>query len=103
MKKVFLIKIFAGGLFIFLCPIITRANNHHPGFEVPTGYALAAVPVTDTLPPPANTGNDKPADKVIKEVPKSHNQPVPVAVTVQVKPFIIVKPKMIKPVIKVLH
>lgn len=69
---------------------------------------------SDTIPPPYQVKstvvtNDQPTGdvKTIKVVPKARRQPVPVPVTVEIKPIKIIKPKIIKPiirpVIKVLH
>ena len=56
----------------------------------PLHFKMEVIFATDTLPPP-----------VVKEVPKSHNQPIPVKIGV--KPINIVKPKIIKPAIKIIH
>lgn len=67
---------------------------------------LLSLPV-DTIPAPgkmpeAKTGNG-PTVTTIKEVPKAKKQVAPVAVPVQVKvkPIKIIKPKIIRPVIKI--
>jgi len=61
----------------------------------------------DTIPPPSHEKNtvvkkDQPTDEVktIKVVPKARKQAVPVPVTIEIKPVKIIKPKIIKPVIK---
>lgn len=61
--------------------------------------------VADTVPAsrPAENTPAKPVEEIIKEVPKARKQTVPVPVVVQVKPIPVIKPKIIKPVIKVLH
>lgn len=63
--------------------------------------------ICDSLPPnktaPENTAEDK-QPAVIKEVPKSKKQPVPFSVSPTVKtikPIKVVKPKIIKPTIKI--
>jgi hypothetical protein len=59
---------------------------------------------TDSLPPKTKNGdnaNDKPVEKIIKAVPKARKQAVPIPVVVPVNPIKIVKPKIVKPVIKV--
>lgn len=67
----------------------------------------------DTIPPPPkkNTENskdpqvkdDQPVAKVIKVIPKARRQPIPLPVKVNVKPVKIIKPTIIRPLIKVLH
>lgn len=66
--------------------------------------------ITDTLPSPvkpaeaasAKPVTEKPVATVIKEVPKARKVAVPKPVTVKVKPVKIIKPTIIKPVLKVL-
>ncbi len=54
------------------------------------GFNTTILLVTDTVPP-----------AIIKEVPKSRKQPVPVKI--EVKPIPVIKPKIIKPVIKIIR
>jgi hypothetical protein len=63
--------------------------------------------VCDSLPPnktvPENTAENK-QPAVIKEVPKSKKQPVPISISPAVKtikPIKVIKPKIIKPTIKI--
>ncbi len=61
---------------------------------------------SDTLPPPAKntvSTTDKPVQDILKVVPKARKQPVPIPVNVKVNPIKIIKPKIIKPIIRVLH
>jgi hypothetical protein len=61
---------------------------------------------TDTLPPKVSgpdKADNKPVEAIIKVVPKARKQVVPIPVSIPVKPPVIIKPKIIKPVIKILH
>jgi hypothetical protein len=57
-----------------------------------------------TLPGKKGTGkiDEKPDNNIIKVVPKARRQPIPLPM-VKVNPVKIIKPKIIRPVIKVLH
>jgi hypothetical protein len=46
--------------------------------------------------------DEKPGNNIIKVVPKARRQPIPLPM-VKVNPVKIIKPKIIRPVIKVLH
>lgn len=79
-------------------------------YRVENVYKLPA-PIIDTLPAPAKpaetpagkpAASEKPVTAVIKEVPKARKVAVPRPVTVKVKGLKVVKPKIIKPVLKVL-
>ena len=70
------------------------------------GICLAVMPgdQTDTLPPKMKSddkADNKPVEKIIKAVPKARKQAVPVPVVIPVNPIKIVKPIIVKPVIKV--
>ena len=52
---------------------------------------------------PTESMTTKPADDIIKTVPKVRRQAVPIPVNVQIKPPVIITPKIIKPVIRILH
>ncbi len=61
--------------------------------------------IADTIPPVNKTTekiDQKRDDDIIKVVPKARRQPIPLPV-VKIEPVKIIKPKIIKPVIKVLH
>jgi hypothetical protein len=65
----------------------------------------AAKPAEATTGNPAKEGKpmtEKPVAIVIKEVPKARKVAVPRQVNIKVKPVKVVKPKLIKPVLKVL-
>ena len=85
---------------------MTRANDGGPVRVLKFNHRMVLPLVSDTVPPPATAPaktDTKPATDVIKEVPKSRNQAVPVPITTPIKPIKMVKPKIVKPVIKVLH
>jgi hypothetical protein len=50
---------------------------------------------------PETKTNSSSTVTAIKEVPKAKKQIAPIAVPIQVKPIKIIKPKIIKPVIKI--
>jgi hypothetical protein len=59
---------------------------------------------TDTIPPAAKTVDPtsaKPADDMIKTVPKVRKQQMPAPVKVKVKPVKTTQPKVIKPKLKI--
>ncbi|HUZ59703.1 MAG TPA: hypothetical protein VMU83_13085 [Hanamia sp.] len=76
-------------------------------------FKFTNLSVSDSIPPSSQvkstTVNDQSNEEVktIEVVPKARRQPVPVPVTVEIKPIKIIKPKIIKPiirpVIKILH
>lgn len=103
MKKIFALLV--GTVFLVVRPVHGFAGDGKPAHDMKFSYSVR-VSLLDSLP--SNTtktdnATDKPPENIIKEVPKSRKQQVPVPVTVQVKPIKIVKPKIIKPVVKVLH
>lgn len=71
--------------------LAVRADEGKPVRKAIFDYAGAAPLLTDSVP------------ETVKEVPKSRKQQVPVPVSIQVKPIQVIKPKIIKPVIKALH
>ena len=82
-----------------VCPMLLNpiAINHIMADTVPPSKKITEAPADKPVP------NDKPVAKVIKVVPKARRQTVPVPVNVKIKPVKIIKPKIIKPVIRVLH
>lgn len=62
--------------------------------------------VRDTVPPanqPPTENKDKATKDLIKEVPKARVQTAPIPVKIQVTPIKIVKPKIVKPIIRIVH
>ena len=71
-----------------------------------TGHLVVSHVQTDTLPPKVKAvekAEAKPVEEVIKVVPKVRKQVVPIPVSLPVKPPVMIKPKIIKPVIRILH
>ena len=58
------------------------------------------IPAANKIPETKTTADNSSTVTTIKEVPKAKKQLAPIAVPVQVKPIKIIKPKIIKPVIK---
>ena len=93
-------------ILIFTFSIKTSANNGKPAIHLQTIFYRATTNRADTLPPQKKTGDateNATSDEVIKTVPKARRQPIPIPVGVQIKPIILIKPKIIKPIIKILH
>ena len=89
-----------------LLPLITWAGNGKPVRNLHTIYPILNRNYADTIPATKNTtdlNNNNQGDEVIKVVPKARRQAIPIPVGVQVKPIILIKPKIIKPIIKILH
>jgi hypothetical protein len=98
-------------LVIISTPQWIMAKVVYPAKQITSETATISLQ-TDTLPPSKKiteapgdkpVPNDKPVANVIKVVPKARRQMVPVPVNVKIKPVKIIKPKIIKPVIRVLH
>ena len=87
MKSIF--QYTCGLMLLVMAQFRSLANDNavkEPKVIIVTPPAL----IIDTIPP-----------ALIKEVPKSRKQPVPIKI--EVKPIPIIKPKIIKPVIKILR
>ena len=104
-------KCLIGMLVLISTPQWIMAKAVHPAKQITSETAVISLQ-TDTVPPskkiteaPADkpVPNDKPVAKVIKVVPKARRQAVPVPINVKIKPVKIIKPQIIKPVIRVLH
>jgi hypothetical protein len=100
-----LIKIISAIFFVAIFPATLLANNVKPFSAIRSDH-FVSIALSDTLVPPAvknvQTDNSKSEKIVIKVVPKPRRQIVPVPV-IKVKPLRTIKPKIIKPVIKVIH
>lgn len=110
MKKRIITQLVSG--FLLLCSVRASAaaketnmiNSHCQEYS---GYLLA---VPDTIPAPAHQPvaspakptAEKPVAAVIKAVPKARRVVAPKPVQVKVKPVKVIKPKIVKPVLKVL-
>jgi hypothetical protein len=107
MKRTSIVKQLISLFCIITIPLWTLAEGkpvEHFAFNL---GALSSMQ-SDSIPPSKNTAqtpDNKPlpdAD-IIKVVPKARRQRVPVAVKVKIKPVKVIKPKIIRPIIKVLH
>ena len=100
MKPLKILRYFTG-LILLVVPELTKANDGKPVIHC----LMISKIQTDTVPPkatvPDNTA-DKPAENIIKEVPKARKQPVPIAV-IKVIPVKIIRPNIVKPIIKIIH
>lgn len=106
MKAVKSFKCFMGLFFLINIPQWARASDGKPVLHFTKNYAITLLNQSDTLPPKVispDIANNKPVEEIIKVVPKARKQAIPIPVTLKVKPVINIKPKIIKPIIKVLH
>lgn len=114
MKRKIILQSFTG-IFLLCClPFFMKGARKRPAGFSRDELAFIVMPLTDTIPAAAkptegtkpgpaiapNTG--KPVATVIKEVPKARKVAVPRPVAIKVKPVKVVKPKIIRPVLKVL-
>lgn len=104
-------KCLIGMLLIISSPQWIMAKAVYPIKQITSETAIISLP-TDTVPSSKKAAEapedklvpkDKPVAKVINVVPKARRQTVPIPVNVEIKPIKIIKPKIIKPVIRVLH
>ena len=111
MKGAIIGKCLIGILVLISSPQWIMARAVHPAKQITSETAVISLQ-TDTVPAPKKitevpgdkpVPNDKPVANVIKVVPKARRQTVPVPVDIKIKPVKIIKPKIIKPVIRVLH
>ncbi|HEV3222074.1 MAG TPA: hypothetical protein VGZ90_04310 [Puia sp.] len=87
-------------------PLVSIGNNGVPHHQFQMRSEIILQALIDSLPenktsPDENSGKDQ--IKVIKEVPKSHKQIKPIAVpaVTPIQPLKIIKPKIIKPIIRI--
>lgn len=94
-------------LIIGLCFVIPAlANGDQPVNPKFINARKTMALVRDTVPPanqPPVDEKDKAAKDLIKEVPKARVQTAPIPVKIQVAPIKIVKPKIVKPVVRIIH
>lgn len=99
------IKISKGVIIAFFINVIPTLVFAERDISLPEiRITLKSSLVTDTIPStnkPKENPTDKPATAIIKEVPKPRKLQVPVPVSIKVQP--IIKPKIIKPVIKIVR
>lgn len=111
MKGAMIRKGLIGVIMIISAPQWIMAKAVHPANRVTSETAIISLQ-SDTIPPPKKVtetpadkppSDDKPVVKTIKIVPKARRQAVPVPINVEIKPVKIIKPKIIKPIIRGLH
>ena len=103
MKAIKMLKCFTGLFFVMIIPMLNKANDGKP---VLRNTIIISSLQPDTIPPKvksADIADNKPAEDIIKVVPKARKQAIPIPVKVQVKPLKVIKPKIIKPIIRVLN
>ncbi len=106
MKAIEGFKCFIGLLFLINTSQRASACDGKPLLYFNISHAVGLHLQADTIPPKINTpGNseNKPVEEIIKVVPKARRQVVPIPVSLPVKPPVMIKPKIIKPVIRILH
>jgi hypothetical protein len=101
MKKINLL-ISMIGFFLVAAHVSALASDGKPVYRMKFRYIMSTALLADSLPVAA-AKKISPPDSTIKEVPKSRKQQVPIAVTTQIKPIKIIKPKIIKPIIKLVN
>ncbi len=116
MKRTNILK----GLIVVICivslPHFSFAGDGKPATSIKMDYALINQIVADTtLPAQDQKTSEKKEEKadnndpveVVKVIPKARRQAIPMPVKINVQPVKIIKPKIIKPVlkpvIKILH
>ena len=105
MKGLMVLRCFIGVFILLNAPVLVNGENGKPILHIRN--CLAGMPdnQADTIPASVKSSDNavaaKPAEEIIKTVPKVRKQAVPIPVVVPVNPIKIVKPKIVKPVIKV--
>jgi hypothetical protein len=106
MKGATILKVFIAVFFIISIPRIVLADTGKPPGSIQFSHISINALLSDTIIPKkkvVESTKDKPSATAIKVVPKARRQAIPIPVKVKVKPVKIIKPKIIKPLIKVLH
>ncbi|MCW3093642.1 MAG: hypothetical protein JWP81_4711 [Ferruginibacter sp.] len=104
MKGLLVLRYFIGVFILLNAPQLASGNNGNPRLRFENCIGGMPGNHTDTLPPsPKSEDNTvtKPGDGIIKAVPKARKQALPLPVVSSVKPIQIIRPKIIKPIIKV--
>ena len=103
MKGTIILKGLVAGFLLISLPQWLLADTGGPVCH----FKFTNLSVSDSIPPSSQvkstmvTNNQSNEEvKTIKVVPKARRQPVPVPITIEVKPIKIIKPKIIKPIIK---
>ncbi|MEO7045985.1 MAG: hypothetical protein ABI091_11810 [Ferruginibacter sp.] len=108
MKRSIISKSLIALFFMIFIPHFLFASAGKPG-RIKTDYGVNYQLVSDTTLPPQDKKNKKKKDEktdnsnpeeVVKVIPIARRQPVPVPLKVIVLPVKIIKPNIIKPVVK---
>lgn len=95
---------------LFILPGLALASEGNPVLHLKTTQFQQAV--ADTTLPTASQdeketkekkedkSQNKPDPQVVKVIPKARRQPIPVPVKVNIHPVKVIKPKIIKPIVK---
>ena len=106
MKGVIFMKGLVGIIFLINFPHWAFGFTRKPEQNIIYDKALFNPIQPDSLPP-KNNASPKSDDKInveqIKVVPKARNLPAPIPISVKVKTVKIIKPNIIKPIIKGIH
>jgi hypothetical protein len=104
MKGAIICKVFLGISFFIALPHVTLAGAGKPVDTLQVNPAVIHALPSDTIIPKKKTKRvEEKHATVIKVVPKARRQSIPIPVKVKVRPVKIIKPKIIKPVLKVIR
>jgi len=92
-------KYLIGLVFLMIVPILTKANCD---IDRRRFTLMSSLQSDTTKIRKSGISNNNQGEEIIKAVPKARKQAIPLPVKLQVKPVKIIKPKIIKPVIKIL-
>ncbi|MDO9376105.1 MAG: hypothetical protein Q7T76_16905 [Ferruginibacter sp.] len=104
MKPGKLCRVMLGLLVVVSSSTTAIATHKSAPCKFTTSQFNQIITINDTIPPAVKTVDPttaKPADEMIKTVPKVRKQQLPVPVNIKVKPVKIIKPKVIKPNLKI--
>jgi len=104
MKGAIICKVFMGISFFIALPHFVLADSGKPMDNIKFNHTAISALRSDTIIPKkkVESAEEEPAT-VIKVVPKARRQSIPIPVQVKVRPVKIVRPKIIRPLMKVLH
>lgn len=110
MKRTIRSIVFTASLLFCCTAVFAKTGKGKSGCIFTMGSELLIPMGSDTIPAPAKSPEaatvkpdaEKAVVTVIKEVPKARKVPVPRQVTSKVKPVKVIKPKIVKPVIRIL-
>ena len=107
MKRTVTLNLLATLFFVVSVPHFLLAADGKPSTRINLQYAAINQVVADTTFPAQDQKTPEKKDAktdeknpVVKVIPSARRQPIPVPVKVKVQPVKIIKPKIIKPVVK---